>query len=301
MRTFPGDSRSQDPCLPATAERGLSFSRRRRRTVQTAPDRGRPAEGRPAGSADSPAPTWSRSTALLRRLVRRDAVDAVVDRIRFHVDTFPFGLYQPVSSLPGGRATRARGSESRWDAILPVLEANGVGNAVDIGACEGYFSLMLAEAGVSTIALEGKPSNYRTTLYAVRRSGLTNIGVLALRLTPENVDLVPSADCVLCLSIWHHFVRTYGLEVATAMLQAIWRKTGVVMFFDTGETEMTPDYRLPEMTPDPRAWLEGYLSQTCAGSRIGHLGRHLAFDPEGGSADRNLFAVVRTAELTPRL
>ena len=267
--------------------------------MKTASDRGRPAEGRPAGAADAPAPNWSRSGALLRRLVRREAVDSVVDRLRYRIDTFPFGLYQPVSSLPGGRATRATGSETRWDAIRPVLEDNGVGSAVDIGACEGYFSLMLAEAGVSTIALEGKPPNYRTTLYAVRRSGLGNIGVLALTLTPENVDLMPSADCVLCLSIWHHFVRAYGLEAATAMLQAIWRKTGVVMFFDTGETEMTPDYRLPAMTPDPRSWLEGYLSQTCAGSRIEHLGRHRAFDPEGASAERNLFAVVRTAEVTP--
>jgi hypothetical protein len=104
---------------------------------------------------------------------------------------------------------------------------------------------------------------------------------------------MPTADCVLCLSIWHHFVRSYGLEAATGMLQAIWGKTGIVMFFDTGETEMTPDYRLPEMTPDPRSWLEDYLSRTCAGSRVEHLGLHRAFDPEGGPVERNLFAVLR--------
>lgn len=265
--------------------------------MQAASNRGRPGEAEPAAAADAPAPSWSRSNALLRRLVRREAVDAVVDRLRFHIDTFPFGLYQPVSSLPGAQATRARGSETRWEALRPVLEETGVGSAVDIGACEGYFSLMLAEAGVSTIALEGKPANYRTTLYAVRRSGLENIGVLALTLTPENVDLMPSADCVFCLSIWHHFVRTYGLEAATAMLQAIWAKTGIVMFFDTGETEMTPDYALPEMTPDPRSWLEDYLSRTCPGSRVEHLGLHRAFDPEGGLVERNLFAVLRTAKL----
>ncbi|MGZ4401949.1 MAG: hypothetical protein ACXVRI_03760 [Gaiellaceae bacterium] len=231
--------------------------------------------------------------------MRREAVDAVVDRLRFHIDTFPFGLYQPVPSLPGLRATRARGSETRWEAMRPVLEANGVRSAVDIGACEGYFSLMLAGAGISTIALEGKPANYRTTLYAVRRSGLANIGVLALALRPENLDMMPPADGILCLSIWHHFVRTYGLEAATAMLQAIWRKTGVVMFFDTGETEMTPDYGLPEMTPDPRSWLEAYLGRTCAGSRVEYLGRHLAFDPDGGSVERNLFALLGSAELPP--
>src|SRR4029453_4598749 len=198
---------SSAPCRPRTAEHGLSFASRRRRTLQAASNRGRPGEAEPAPVADAPAPRWSRSNALLRRLMRREAVDAVVDRLRFHIDTFPFGLYQPVSSLPGAQATRARGSETRWEAMRPGLEGTGVGSAVDIGACEGYFSLLLAEAGVSTIALEGKPANYRTTLYAVRRSGLENIGVLALTLTPENVDLMPTADCVVCLSIWHHFVR----------------------------------------------------------------------------------------------
>jgi hypothetical protein len=231
--------------------------------------------------------------------MRRDSVDAVVDRLRFHIDTFPFGLYQPVPSLPGSRATRAQGSETRWQSMRPLLQANGVRSAVDIGACEGYFTLMLAGTGISTIALEGMPANYRTTLYAVRRSGLANIGVLALVLTPENVEMMPPADCVLCLSVWHHFVRAYGLEAATTMLQAIWHKTGVVMCFDTGETEMTPDYGLPEMTPDPRSWLENYLGRTCAGSRVEYLGRHRAFDPEGGSVERNLFAVLRSAELPP--
>jgi hypothetical protein len=71
------------------------------------------------------------------------------------------------------------------------------------------------------------------------------------------------------------------------------------MCFDTGETEMTPDYGLPEMTPDPRSWLENYLGRTCAGSRVEHLGWHRAFDPEGGSVERNLFAVLRSAELPP--
>jgi hypothetical protein len=49
------------------------------------------------------------------------------------------------------------------------------------------------------------------------------------------------------------------------------------------------------MTPDPRYWLEDYLSRTCADSRVEHLGPHRAFDPEGGPVERNLFAVHRAA------
>ena len=56
-------------------------------------------------------------------------------------------------------------------------------------------------------------------MLAVRRSGLENVGVLALALTPENVVAVPGADCTICLSVWHHFVRHNGLERATEMLE----------------------------------------------------------------------------------
>ena len=117
--------------------------------------------------------------------------------------------------------------------------------------------------------------------------------MLALSLTPENVVAVPASDCTLCLSIWHHFVRRYGLSGATEMLETIWARTGKVLFFDTGENEMTPDYRLPEMTPDARSWLSAYLAEACEGSRVEHLGAHAAFDPSGRPCDRNLFAVIR--------
>jgi hypothetical protein len=72
-----------------------------------------------------------------------------------------------------------------------------------------------------------------------------------------------------------------------------------VLFFDTGESEMPASYGLPSMTPDARAWLEDYLGRTCGGGRVEHLGRHRAFDPEGGPVERNLFAVVRTAAMPP--
>jgi hypothetical protein len=257
-------------------------------------ERAQGASGHASGQADARAhraPTLRRAA---KRIVTRQAVDDVLDRLRFRIDTFPQGVYQPVSSLPTHSATRGSGSESRWAAILPIVREQAVESAVDIGACEGYFSIKLGEAGIPTIALEGDPSTYRTAIFAVRRSGLEDVGVLALSLTPANVVAVPASDCVLCLSIWHHFVRYYGLDRATAMLETIWARTGKVLFFDTGESEMTPEYGLPEMTPDPRSWLGVYLAETCAGSRIEYLGTHAAFDPTGRPCERNLFALTRT-------
>jgi hypothetical protein len=260
---------------------------------------GRASERRPRHAESPEAKTDARahrSPGLKRaakRVVSREGIDNVLDHIRFRIDTFPHGVYQPVASLPAGRATRGGGSESRWEAILPVVREQAVESAVDIGACEGYFSIMLGEAGIPTIALEGTPGAARTAAFAVRRSGLEDVGVLTLALTPSNVVAVPASDSTLCLSIWHHFVRYYGLDAATSMLATIWDRTHKVLFFDTGEDEMTPEYGLPKMAPDARSWLAGYLAETCPGSRVEHLGTHAAFDPSGRSVERNLFAVIR--------
>jgi hypothetical protein len=251
----------------------------------------RPRSEPPAG--DARAHRWPAVKGLAKRVVTREGIDAVLDHVRFRIDTFPHGVYQPVSSLPRSRATRGGGSESRWEAILPVVREQAVETAVDIGACGGYFSIMLGEAGISTIALEGDPGAARTAMFAVRRSGLDDVGVLALALTPDNIAAVPASDCTLCLSIWHHFVRYHGVDAASGMMGAIWGRTGKVLFSDPGENEMTPEYGLPAMTPDARSWLRTYLAGTCSGSRIAHLGTHKAFDPSGQPCERNLFAVIR--------
>jgi hypothetical protein len=251
----------------------------------------RPRQPKPAQDATPHRWPWLKSA--VRPVLTREGLDDALDRLRFRIDTFPQGLYQPVSSLPK-RAARGVGSESRWAAMLPVLHSQAVEDAVDIGACEGFFALELAADGIPTIAIESDPRNVRTALLAVRRSGTQDVGVLALEVTPLNVGLLPGADCVLCLSIWHHFVRSHGIDKATAMLDAIWQRTQKVMFFDTGESEMTSDYQLPVMEPDPRLWLADYLARTCKESQIEHLGRHRAFDPSGNPCERNLFAVIRT-------
>jgi hypothetical protein len=232
---------------------------------------------------------------LLRRVVHRERVDAALDRLRLRIDTFPHGLYQPVASLPvRAPATRAAGSRSRWAAMRPVIQATGARNALDLGANAGYFSIGLGELGMPTIAVESEPTIYRTALLAVRRSGVRNVGVLALELRPETLSLLPPADCVLFLSLWHHLVREHDVDVATRMLDEIWSRTGKVLFFDTGESEMPASFRLPAMQPDPRTWLEGYLTRVCTGARVEHLGRHAAFDAEGRPCTRNLFAALRS-------
>ena len=112
-------------------------------------------------------------------------------------------------------------------------------------------------------------------------------------MSPASVELLPYADVVLFLAVWHHLTRAYGLEPATAILRVVWARTRRVLFFETGEREMSPDFRLPAMEPDAQTWLTAFLAEVCEGGGVRHLGRHAAFDAAGNPVERNLFAVER--------
>jgi hypothetical protein len=230
---------------------------------------------------------------VVRRL--RGALDDGIDLVRLKLDVLPDGLYQPVPGLPGRRAKRAAGTESRWAAMKPVIERLGVRSATDVGANVGYFPIKLAELGIRAVAVESDPRNVRTAVTAVHRNGLDNVAVMELELRPDTVDLLPTVDCTLFLSLWHHLVREQGLDAATQLTEELWARTGKVMFFDSGEEEMPAWFGLPRMEPTAQAWLMDYLRKTCSGGRIERLGRHRAFDAAGLPVDRALLAVIQTA------
>jgi SAM-dependent methyltransferase len=228
-------------------------------------------------------------------------VNAFLDWLRFRLDTFPRSarLQRVVppdhQSLPwlDVSGKRAAGSDSRWDAIASMLEQSEARTALDLGCNVGFFTLKLAQAGIAAVGVESHPTFYRTALYARRKLELANAGFLVLTLAPATVELLPEVDVVVFLALWHHLVRSYGLDEATSMLEAIWRRTRHLLFFETGENEMPPSYGLPAMTPDPRSWLAGRLARACEGGDVVHLGMHSAYAPDGTECERNLFAVRR--------
>ena len=103
----------------------------------------------------------------------------------------------------------------------------------------------MATAGIAAVGIENEPGAYRTAVFGAERSGLDNAGFLAMAVTPKTLGVLPAVDATLFLSIWHYFVRAYGLDEATRMLGAIWARTGKVLVFDTGEREMDASFGLP--------------------------------------------------------
>jgi SAM-dependent methyltransferase len=189
--------------------------------------------------------------------------------------------------------------------MVPLLDRHGVRSAVDVGCGSGWYPLKLAERGVRSVGVEKRPGLVRRALYARKKADLVYAGFLVMLVEPESVALIPAADCVLLLAVWHHWVRDFGFDRATTMLASVWEKAGKLLFFETGEAEIPASWGFPEMVPDPRTWLSGWLAKTCPGGEVIHLGFHEVGPcpggvraeggpPDGSRATRSLFAVVRT-------
>lgn len=227
----------------------------------------------------------------------RLGVDHALDEARFRLDVLTGMDYQPLPGVRTLRLQRARrdsGSWSRLEQIAHVVEEVGASTAVDVGANSGFFSLALAERGLDVVAIEPDPKYARVLDFMARRAQVHGVVArMALTINEQTLDLVPVADAVLLLSVWHHMVRYSGLDAATSIVRQLWAHTRKVLFFDTGQKEMGAEFRLPDMTPSPREWIESYLRETCADGEVRHLGSHQAFDPRGTPVMRELFAVVR--------
>lgn len=227
------------------------------------------------------------------KIFSRSKVDAGLDYVRFVIDRYPGLGYQPLPWVGIPRSRRSTGTSSRWDAMLPLIEATGARSLVDIGCDVGWFVFSAGTRGLTAIGMEPDARSCRLFLYVKRKLGLDRVGLLTAELNQETARVLPTADSFLFLSIWHHLVRHHGLAGATDLLKAVWKRTSKVLFFETGEREMPERFHLPEFTPDARQWIEEYLTENLGDSQLLHLGQHDAFSPDGAPCLRNLFAVIR--------
>lgn len=200
------------------------------------------------------------------------------------------GAYQPQDHLEGRRrGARDAASHARWAAMEPVVREVGATSALDIGCNVGWFVTKLAILGMPVVGVEGRPATYRSALYARDRAGVDDVGILAMTVTPTTVRVLPSADCVLLMSVWHHMIDSHGLEPARDLLASIWQHSGKVLFFENGVVDLAGRPDVGELRGDAQDWFTELLGTVCVGGVVRHLGQHEALD-----ARRHLFAVVRS-------
>jgi hypothetical protein len=227
----------------------------------------------------------------VRRLV--PAADRVLDRIRLALDLAGGPDYQPVPWIGRQSAPRASGTVSRWAAIREQVRECQVGTAVDLGCNTGYFVVRLSQEGIRVVGIDSSSRHLRTLKYVTRRAGLKQLGIMDLRITPETIALIPAADAILCLAMWHHMVKRWGVPAAEEMLRVIWKRAGRVLFFEAGGAEMPSEEYSLGMEGDSRSYYEEVLGRCCIGGRIVHLGLHQAVSPSGEECRRDLFAIRR--------
>jgi hypothetical protein len=225
-------------------------------------------------------------------VVRRKWLDQRLDAVRFKLDCFPTIEYHPLPWV-GKYGERTEGTLSRWEVIKALTDEAEIRSALDIGANAGFFSISLALTGVDVIAIERDARAQRILAYTKSKLGLDNLAQLDLNIRRSTVHLLPRADLVLCLSVWHHWVREHGFAEARELLADVWDRCNALMLFDTGQQEMPSDYRLPPMEPSPQQWLKAFLNTCCSDGKVEYLGEHAAFDPEGRRCMRSLFAIRR--------
>jgi hypothetical protein len=235
-----------------------------------------------------------------QRVDIRDIFQQVIDALQFRFDIFPRLYYEPLPWLGLDSAKRGEGTTARRQAIEPLLTDYCIKSAMDVGCSVGYFCFTLGLKGIPALGVDMDARALRVAQYTSRKLKTSNVGFCNMVVNAETVRLLPNVDLALVLSIWHHWVRLYGLAAAGEILSAIWNKCSKVLVFETGETEMPAEFALPDMGASPREWLTNYLGSQCVGSKIGHLGVFKAFAPFGDEnrnvVYRNLFAIVRTSE-----
>lgn len=224
--------------------------------------------------------------------MRKLALD-FLDWIAFRINIFPRPDYHPIPWLGLNTAKRGAGTETRFDVILEIVKEVGAKSCVDVGCNTGYFSISLAQAGLCVIGVEADQKYTQIMNYTLKHIGHKNVALLSMQVNLENVNLLPTSDSFIFLSVWHHIVKNEGIDRATQLLIKLWDKTGKVLFFETGEGEMPPSYNLPPMDPTPSYWIKQYLGSTLTNSEVRHLGCHRAFGPDGKQVHRNLFCCIK--------
>lgn len=185
------------------------------------------------------------------------------------------------------RACRARFQAA--DAVLADLKLPSV---LDVGCNQGYFTFRFAEKGGICLGVD----NDRAELMAARARAegrkVRNIAFLEMTLDRESMQGLPVSDVVVCLSVFHHWVRHYGQADAEEMLAMLAAKAGKALVFDSGQPEETSTswaQALAFMQPSGPVWITRHL-ESLGFSQVKEIG---VFSTSLSPVPRSLFVARR--------
>lgn len=214
---------------------------------------------------------------------KKDKVLGVLDRIYMRLLTTRYffskreTLYHPVTIDSGEvRAKREQGTYERVDLIESIL-GQEPSSVLDIGSAEGYFSMALAKKGNFVVAIEGKKQRAMIGQITARMHAINNVSFYNFNLDIDVAKTLPSFDNVLCLAVWHHWIRLQDLNYANELLKIIWSKTNKRMFFETGLTELPAEFNLEGRD---ETWLLANIKSVLGNVKLTKLAETSSFSSE---------------------
>lgn len=180
----------------------------------------------------------------------------------------------------------------RYRAAESLLKKLIKPSVLDVGCHQGFFTFRFAEKGGISLGIDNDRAELMVARARAERHKARNVAFLELTLDLDNIDGLPVADIVVCMSVFHHWVRYYGKEGAFKMLEVLAKKTNRAMVFDSGQPEETSTSWAPQlafMQPSGAEWIRHHLLNL-GFSEVHDVGQ---FTTSLSPVPRTLFVAVR--------
>lgn len=178
--------------------------------------------------------------------------------------------YQPLVNRSGGM----RSCTDRLEAIKKnICEAD---LCLDVGCNTGFFSYEISKMGIFTIGLESEMKN---VIVAGSQYARPNVIYKQYSLDGDSVGMLPRADIVLFLSVFHHLVKYYGREEALFVLRKLAGKCNQQLFFETGQPDERGTRWADKMNfiGNMNEWTNDFFINECQFREVKCLGAYETF------------------------
>jgi SAM-dependent methyltransferase len=171
--------------------------------------------------------------------------------------------YAPNAFMPRCDVTSDdRASYGRLNAINNYLPQDAKPTTLDVGCNLGFFTFNMAKRGGFSIGIDYGRNEILAAKALASRYAVNNIVFTQMEVTPDNASLLPKVDVVICLSIFHHWIRKLGEEKSLVIMKGLADSTDKYLIFDTGQpNEENVEWSdcLSFMNPSVEEWAKEYF------------------------------------------
>lgn len=228
------------------------------------------------------------SNALLFRLI----TFFIKIQLIFQLDLGLLNTYAPNAYEKKKLVNDKRESKKRLEAILKNLPTDKKLTTLDIGCNLGFFTFNMAKLGGFCIGIDYGRNEILAAKALAFDNNVKNAVFTQMEITPLNSHQLPKTDLVICLSIFHHWIRKLGEQKSFEIMKGLSSSTNKYFIFDTGQpneknVEWNKDLRF--MEPDIESWAKNYF-KLLGFTEIKNLGE---FKTSVSEVPRKLFLAIK--------